>query len=143
MDRMDFVEEVADDILGKMKPFIDCYDLEVGMDDKEKKELRNDLKQLGHAVMKKISEDGEMVQGVVSDMLNKFGDKQIVEFVEHMARSHRTLQQTFMKLIVKMMKQWGEDYVHNRYDGRNENTVKLASKIDDMIIKEKAYLPCI
>lgn len=47
--------------------------------------------------------------------------------------THRTLQQNVMRLFLTVLKKWSEALDANRYDARNEDTVRLARKILDAI----------
>jgi hypothetical protein len=48
------------------------------------------------------------------------------DFVEVVTNSHRTLQQSAFKLFMSCIKEWAKQ---ERYDARNEATVKLSKRI--------------
>lgn len=55
-------------------------------------------------------------------------DKNEKEFIDAMMREHRTLQQNSFGLVCKLIKAWSE-VEDNRYDLRNEFTVKTCQEI--------------
>lgn len=64
---------------------------------------------------------------IVDEFCNSAGDKHYADFAEQViARTHRTLQQKIMGLMVRTIEAWA-DTPH--YDARNEATVELARKI--------------
>jgi len=73
---------------------------------------------------------------VVDDMVNdcSFRDD---ELAEKMANNHPTLQQSFMRMCLKFIKKMAEK---TYFDGRNEDSVKLAKTIVESI-KDNDYLP--
>lgn len=62
------------------------------------------------------------------DFVNGGYNKQ--EFTDTMLTGHRTLQQSFMRLIMNWLKALSEQ---EYYDGRNEASVKLAKRIMDAV----------
>ena len=88
-------------------------------------------------------EKGSEVAKQVADLLNYFGNEDAVEgFVTQMTCfTHRTLQQSVMGLICKLLEAWAEMDSSGVYDLRNEATVKLATKLQEVC--KDSYLPSI
>lgn len=58
---------------------------------------------------------------------NAFSRKEVAAFVERLTkRTHRTLQQSVMRLFVKCIEAWASE---TNFDDRNAATVKLCKKI--------------
>ena len=91
-----------------------------------------------YRVLNRTSNSGELTEIVVSDMLNGFGNEKVNDFVASLMKDHRTLQQCFMRLIVKIIEAWADaEY----FDDRNKATIELAKKLN-VVIKD-SYLPMI
>jgi uncharacterized protein (DUF2225 family) len=74
-------------------------------------------------------EPAEMAQMLDEFVNGHHGKKDIEEFVEQIVyRTHRTLQQSIMRYIVALLEKYAT-LEPDRYDARNESTVKLAKKM--------------
>lgn len=79
----------------------------------------------------------------VTDYLNTLSDEDpIKEFVAAMAEEHRTLQQGFTRLVVAWLRHLAS-LPDNRYDARNEASVKLARKLLGSLDEYETHLPLI
>lgn len=90
--------------------------------------------------------DGQEMGQILDEFVNGAPDEAKRAFVEQITkRTHRTLQQGIMGLIIKLMEAWAEDAKNpDRYDPRNEATVKLAQKFIEVTgDKYDRYLPLI
>ena len=85
---------------------------------------------------------GEELAQMVDEFCNGADDKHYTQFTEQViTRTHRTLQQKIMGLMVRTIEAWA-DTLH--YDARNEATVELARKIVKATgDKYDRYLPLI
>ena len=72
---------------------------------------------------------------VVSDMVNDMGFED-ENLAEHMANEHPTLQQSFMRFVVKFIKKMAEK---TYTDGRNEASVALAKQLAEVV--KDSHLP--
>lgn len=60
---------------------------------------------------------------------NSASREAVAEFVEHITRrTHRTIQQRLMGVIVGCVEAWAEAFDSKRFDARNEATCKLAKR---------------
>jgi len=90
----------------------------------------------------------EMTKAMES-FVNSFDDTSKKEFAKNMASLHRTLQQSFMNVVVSFIIEEAKNYESGNYDLRNEFTCKMAHEIksflekNDYVINENAVLPCI
>ena len=87
-----------------------------------------------------ISKKTEQAVDSLANFANSF-HPDVKGFSKAMRNQHRTLQQSVMATFVQLVNDWAEDYENNIFDGRNEETVKLASKLAE--ITKDAYLPMI
>lgn len=79
----------------------------------------------------------------VADFVNGADKEDRDAFVEQIVyRTHRTLQQNVMKLIVPLIEKWA-GLKESEYDLRNEATVKLARKLISTTDKYDRALPLI
>lgn len=69
----------------------------------------------------------QAAQKVMSDYINNMGHKP-QEFVDAMARDHRTLQQSFTQICLLWLKHCSE-LKEGYYDGRNEYSVQISKKL--------------
>lgn len=70
---------------------------------------------------------GQEAARLMADFVNPMGDLEYQAFAEEMAhRTHRTLQQSFMRLMWKVMREFAKAKSH---DLRNEGTVKLCREV--------------
>jgi hypothetical protein len=77
----------------------------------------------------------------IADVCN--GMKKPQEFTDMMTyRTHRTIQQVFMGLIVQQLRAWAKAKKEKNFDLRNEQTVTVAEKIVDTF-DEDMYFPLI
>lgn len=82
----------------------------------------------------------EELQKETENFVNAFcNSKEEEKFIELMSRSHRTLQQSYTKFVMKWIKAQAETEF---YDGRNERSVMLCRKIMKALDNE-IYLPLI
>lgn len=99
--------------------------------------IRDLVKEYEKTTYKEHSDRHEFYADIVSDMTNDYGFKD-EELADKMANEHPTLQQSFMRFVVKFVKKMAnKDY----YDGRNERSVMLAKKM--VTAMEDSYLPMI
>lgn len=63
------------------------------------------------------------------------------EFADRITqRTHRTLQQSIMRIVIALLQRWSDNYEKGIYDLRNEDTCKLADKMikgagDDLFLR--------
>lgn len=99
--------------------------------------IRDLVKKYESTTYKEHSDRHEFYADIVSDMTNDYGFKD-EELADKMANEHPTLQQSFMRFVVKFIKKMAnKEY----YDGRNERSVMLAKKMATAM--EDSYLPMI
>lgn len=72
----------------------------------------------------------------MEDYVNSFGTDE-EKFAEACSHFHRTLQQSLMRLIVKIISK----FATLDTDGRNERAVALAKKLDNVIREDGGYMP--
>ena len=72
----------------------------------------------------------------MEDYVNSFGTDE-EKFAEACSHFHRTLQQSLMRLIVKIIAK----FATLDTDGRNERAVALAKKLDNVIKEDGGYMP--
>lgn len=84
----------------------------------------------------KISHDAERIAEDLLDFVNCFGCDEET-FAKTIARGHKTLQQSVMRLFMRTIREMAEVIP----DGRNEQTVKLAKRITE--IAEEYPLPLV
>jgi len=83
---------------------------------------------------------GEELQKETERFLNAFcNEENEKKFIELMSRSHRTLQQSYTRFVMKWIKVQAES---KYYDGRNERSVMLCRKIMKAI-DDEIYLPVV
>jgi len=128
---------------------------DTSMREKKFQEAQNDLKSL-FDLWEKVNESITFLQGdydrelikepevivnAMSDYVNNYGFEPH-KFVELMSRQHRSLQQSFTRLVLMWLlhlSQLEEGY----YDGRNEVAVNIAKKIMKGLDKHDVNLPLI
>ena len=78
-------------------------------------------------IAREAKEEGRKLAAELITSLNVMGfEKDTAEgFVEELMRSHRTLQQSFGRLLLEIIKGFAEQYKEGRYDPRNEGICKL------------------
>ena len=72
----------------------------------------------------------------MEDYVNSFGTDE-EKFAETCSHFHRTLQQSLMRLIIKII----SNLATLDTDGRNERAVALAKKLDNVIREDGGYMP--
>ena len=79
----------------------------------------------------------------LANAINSFDNGNLAEgFIEELTcRTHRTLQQNAMGLVLQLISKWAEHGDEGVYDLRNEATVQLCQKIKE--VTDDAYLPCV
>jgi len=82
---------------------------------------------------------GKVMAEELAQFVNGASRSEKEAFVNQMLREHRTLQQSTMALMMKLIEGWA---LTENYDGRNENTGLLSKKIL-LSLKEGYYLPLI
>jgi len=82
---------------------------------------------------------GEELQKETENFINGFNHNEADKFIELMNSSHRTLQQSYTRFVMKWIKVQAES---KYYDGRNERSVMLCRKIMKAI-DDEIYLPLI
>lgn len=58
-------------------------------------------------------------------------------FAGHMQSEHRTLQQSSFRVMSACIEAWAKNYETGRYDARNEQTVRLAFRIWNEILRDE------
>lgn len=87
---------------------------------------------------------GKELAEALSNFVNGASKNDMREFVEQLTRrEHRTLQQRAMSLFVGCIERWAEDLDTNRFDLRNEATVRLAARFVQATDKYERALPLI
>lgn len=61
--------------------------------------------------------------------LNRLDETDVAEFVQEVARLHRTLQQQLFEVIIKCIANWAKMHAEDYFDPRNEYTVTTSTKI--------------
>jgi hypothetical protein len=86
------------------------------------------------------STDTKELAGLLMDGVNSsaFNNE---EFAKAVTTSHRTLQQSFMRAIVRTINEWDNLHKENWYDLRNEATVKASSKMVEVVKDD--YFPLV
>jgi hypothetical protein len=70
---------------------------------------------------------GKIAAQAISDLVNKMAHQpESKAFVDEITHSHRTLQQQSFELFMQCIAEWAKT---DRFDDRNEYTVKTAKKI--------------
>jgi hypothetical protein len=86
---------------------------------------------------KEYKEKGKKIATDITHIANSSYEKDVIEgFVEQSRKEHRTLQESTMRVFVKLFEKWSEDYENGRYDLRNEATVRVSHKIYEEIKNE-------
>lgn len=80
--------------------------------------------------------DGATVITTLTNAVNGSGEKAIIEgFARELACSHRTLQASAVRVMLKGLVKWASDCeVHGNTDMRNEAAVKLILKLRQTVI---------
>jgi hypothetical protein len=77
----------------------------------------------------------------LEDFANSFITGKFEEhFADMITSCHRTIQQNIFRLFLPTIKKWARAYEENRYDLRNEDTVKTCKKMIDALGEEDLYL---
>lgn len=108
------------------------------LSEEQKKAFKELLTEYEWATYKEHNDRHEFFRKQVEKMVNDFGFED-EELAKSMANDHPTLQQSFMRMVVKFIEKMADK---SYYDGRNEASVKLAKKLKP-IIEENKGLPCI
>lgn len=108
------------------------------LSEEQKKAFKELLTEYEWATYKEHKDRHEFFRKQVEKMVNDFGFED-EELAKSMANDHPTLQQSFMRMVVKFIEKMADK---SYYDGRNEASVKLAKKLKP-IIEENRGLPCI
>ncbi len=76
-----------------------------------------------------MSKSDEAAANAISDAINYMGNnpEAIADILAN--RTHRTLQQSFMRVVVAFIEAEAKNVDENRHDLRNEATVKLCDHI--------------
>jgi hypothetical protein len=79
---------------------------------------------------KSVEERNKEVVDEVFKLLNYMcNDKDLTkEFLDHLAREHRTLQQNFFRMLQILI----ENHAENSFDDRNAASVNWAKKVKDL-----------
>lgn len=80
----------------------------------------------------------------VMSAVNTFGNESDIkaEVVLAFRKSHRTIQQCFVRLVIlPILQHLGDNYNNGIYDGRNEASCRLAAKILAALSEDDTYLP--
>jgi len=80
-----------------------------------------------------MNEEVKRIAKDLESLVNSFTyEPQIVELVDTLSITHRTLQQSLTRLFFLWIKQMATKYVNNAYDARNEESVKRCFEITQM-----------
>jgi hypothetical protein len=83
--------------------------------------------------------NGKDVAELVDTLMNNMNpDYDIDLFVNEILGSHRTIQQTCGRLLLRMIVAWGDNGRSGRYDARNEMICKVSEKL--LTILEEEYI---
>ncbi len=90
----------------------------------------------------KFEDDMREVVNKLGDLINNFDTRgQADAFCKALMRQHRTLQQNFWGVMIKVIFEYAET---DRYDLRNEASVQLCKKLKKFLEEEGwLALPCI
>lgn len=91
--------------------------------------------------MSRIQSGSELAKAT-ADSLNCFSGIGIPEFVEEMSRQHRTLQQSFTRLVVAWLEHLGK-LPEGRFDLRNQASVELGREFLNNISYRNRVIPYI
>lgn len=83
---------------------------------------------------------GETVQAI-SRGINIMDNDQISDIGIELTTMHRTLQQNFMRVVIAFIKEQAKNDKLGYYDLRNEETVKLCSKLWETLEETENYNP--
>ena len=73
-------------------------------------------------------------------LTNSMSEKEMAEGIaEALNGEHRTLQQTFFRVFVSSMEEYGKNFDYARFDARNAESVKFAKDVSEM----ETYFPFI
>lgn len=81
---------------------------------------------------------GKEFASICSEFVNSY-NIDVKGFAEAMSHEHRTLQQSFTRLIVEYLKVQAQEYD----DGRNQAAINFSKKVVEMLEKEKIAFPLI
>ena len=108
------------------------------LNDYELKKLNELIHSYECTTFEEWNERHDFYAGVVDDMVNDMGfDAE--GLAEKMAKNHPTLQQSFMRFVMKFIRKMAAKEI---YDDRNKASVKLAKDIVSLS-SSTDYLPCI
>lgn len=90
-------------------------------------------------------QSGKNVANDFTKALNSMSyEKEVIEeFVEEIATSHRTLQQSTMRGVFALIMHWAEAGEDGQFDARNEATVKFCQEIKKLALEQNACFPLI
>jgi hypothetical protein len=108
------------------------------LSEEQKKAFKELLTEYEWATYKEHNDRHEFFRKQVEKMVNDFGF-QDEELAKSMANDHPTLQQSFMRMVVRFIEKMADKPY---YDDRNKASVELAKKLKP-IIEENRGLPCI
>lgn len=81
-------------------------------------------------IKERTQQEADELGRKLSDFVNTFNDAEVAEALGRAVRNqHRTLQQNTMRFVISLLQGWARDLEENRYDARNEATVRLAKKL--------------
>ena len=85
--------------------------------------------------------EAKELAGKLSSLLNGGSNSTSEAFVEALLNDHRTLQQCFARMVVLWIHKQAERCKDDCFDLRNEGTVKMCKRLDEVIEGEDHYLP--
>lgn len=78
----------------------------------------------------------------VLNVMGRYKNEDVV--VDTFRRTHRTLQQQFVKVVViPVLKHLADSYIQGNYDDRNEKSAALAAKMLRAVTDEDLFLPLV
>lgn len=85
--------------------------------------------------------DVEETFKTLSSFINGAGGSDFAELSEKIAwREHRYLQEEFfVKVVLELIKHWSNAYTQERFDARNEYTVKTCHKLAQFLQEEDNF----
>lgn len=80
----------------------------------------------------------EVAEGLVEICRSRnISQEEINSFIKHLTHEHRTHQQSVGSVLLQLFLEWSRYYHQDYYDLRNEQLMKIASKIESLLIEEE------
>lgn len=108
---------------------------EKALTDESFKEIQDLMSDLSYKNFKKRTNPKDVV-GTLEGFANSSLSFEGKEFAKLVTSLHPTLQQSVFRLFLTCIPLWTEKHENGYYDLRNEQTVKLSSKINEVVKNE-------